>query len=114
MVFSITGSAKDDVIELVRESSGLYTSVVYAEPENGTGRQAIQSAADATALAEAARDVIQRSVKKYRPRTTHLILYAPQVFCLFLGQKLNALGTISAYERTGKGKYKIGITLQTG
>ncbi|MEM9486292.1 MAG: TIR domain-containing protein [Cyanobacteria bacterium P01_F01_bin.116] len=114
IVFSITDSAKEDVVDLIRDSSGLYTSVVYAEPEQGTGRQAIQSAADATALAEVARDVIQRSVKKYRPKTTHLILYAPQVFGLFLGQKLNALGTIAAYERTGERKYKIGITLQTG
>ncbi|MBE9067532.1 SAVED domain-containing protein [Leptolyngbya cf. ectocarpi LEGE 11479] len=114
MVFSITGSAKGDVVELIQESPGLFTSVVYAEPEQGVSRQTIQSAADATALAEVARDVIQRSVKKYRPKTTHLILFAPQAFCLFLGQKLNALGTIAAYERTGEGKYTIGITLKTG
>lgn len=114
VVFSIIDSAKADVIELIQESSGLFSSIVYAEPENGPSKKAIQSAADATSLAENARELIQRSIKKYQSRTVHLVLYAPQVFCLFLGQKLNALGEVVAYERTLEGNYTIGLTIQTG
>lgn len=114
VVFSIIDSAKADVIELVQESPGLFSSIVYAEPENGSSKKAIQSSADATSLAENARELIQNSIKKYQSRKVHLVLYAPQVFCLFLGQKLNALGEVVAYERTLEGKYKAAVTLQTG
>jgi len=114
IVFSIIDSAKADAIELIRDSRGMFSSVVYAEPNTAPSKQAIQSAADAVSLAEDAREIIQRSVKKYRAKTTHLILYAPQVFCLFLGQKLNALGEVVAYERTPEGKYQVSIRLQTG
>jgi hypothetical protein len=100
VVFSIIDSARADVVALIRESNGLFSSIVYAEPETGSGKKVIRSAADATSLAEEARELIQRSIKKYRTTTTYLILYAPQVFCLFLGQKLNALGEVIAYERT--------------
>ncbi|HHP7243818.1 MAG TPA: SAVED domain-containing protein, partial [Elainellaceae cyanobacterium] len=113
IAFSITGSAKADIDILVQESSDSF-SMVYCEPECGASDTAIASNADATALAIHARKLMQHYINQSQATKTHLILYAPQGFCLFLGQKLNALGEIVAYERRSQGGYRVGVTLQTG
>lgn len=113
IAFSITGSAKSD-INILREESFQPFTVVYCEPECGAGDTAIASNADATALARHARETMQRYIKQFGVTKTHLILYAPQGFCLFLGQKLNALGEITVYERRSQGGYQVGVVLQTG
>ncbi|WP_225931742.1 SAVED domain-containing protein [Leptolyngbya sp. 7M] len=88
--------------------------MVYAEPEIGTGDAVIRSDADATALAIHGKELIRHYRQTYRAASTHLILYAPLGFCLFLGQRLNAVGEIIAYERTLDGSYQAALKLQTG
>jgi hypothetical protein len=114
VTFSITGSARADVDKLILESGALFSATVYSEPTTGTGRDIITCAGDATALAEDACRVLQSAKKKYCPKVIHLILYAPAGFCLFLGQKLNALGEIVAYERRMDESYLPAIRLRTG
>lgn len=113
IAFSITGSAKSD-IDILRTELSQSLRLVYSEPECGAGDNAIASNADATALARHARELMQFYIKQFGVTKTHLILYAPQGFCLFLGQKLNALGEIIAYERKIQGGYQVGVVLQTG
>lgn len=113
IAFSITGLAKSD-INILRTESFQPFFLVYCEPECGAGDTAITSNADATALARHAREIMQHYIKKFGATKTHLILYAPQGFCLFLGQKLNALGEIIVYERRSQGGYQVGVVLPTG
>jgi hypothetical protein len=58
--------------------------------------------------------LIRGSRNKYRAARTHLVLFAPATFCLFLGQRLNAVGEIITYERTAQGAYQPSVTLKTG
>ena len=60
------------------------------------------------------RELMKHYIKHYPATRTHLILYAPQGFSLFLGQKLNALGDIIVYEQKKPGGYQVGVALQTG
>ena len=112
IAFGITGDARPDIEKFVEDSARSF-SLVYCEPIGGTGPTAIASNADATALAADARAKLSQYTKQYRAQRSHLILYAPQGFALFLGQKLNALGEIVAYERKGNGGYQVGVVLQT-
>lgn len=70
--------------------------------------------AAASALAVRAKDLIRAFRNRYRASQTHLVLYAPATFCLFLGQRLNALGRIVTYERTVEGGYQASLTISTG
>lgn len=114
IAFSITGPAWGDVVKLIHKSPGLFNALVYAEPETGVGDAAISSNADVTALAIHAKELIRQNRQKYRASCIHLILYAPAAFCLFLGQRLNALGEVVGYERTVDGNYQAAVRLQTG
>jgi SMODS-associated and fused to various effectors sensor domain/CHAT domain len=112
VAFGITGDPRSDVQTLLDESPGQFSAVIYAEPESGTGSAAIDNA-DAVALAIAAKDVLRQARTRYRAACLHLILYAPAGFCLFLGQRLNALGEIVAYERKPEGGYCPAVRLRT-
>lgn len=114
ITLSITGSARDDVRPLSEQLAGALKALVYAEPDGGTGDGAITGAEDAVALAIRAKELIRNSRNTYRARRTHLVLYAPATYCLFLGQRLNALGEIVTYERATEGGYQPSVTLKTG
>lgn len=43
-----------------------------------------------------------------------MVLYVPATLCLFLGQRLNALGEVVTYERTVHGGYQPSVMLRTG
>nr|RNJ64969.1 MAG: SAVED domain-containing protein [Leptolyngbya sp. IPPAS B-1204] len=113
IAFCISGSALADVVDFMDRSPDSFDAMVYAEPEIGTGDAVIRSE-DATALAIHGKRLIKRYRQTHRATSTHLILYAPLGFCLFLGQQLNALGEIIAYERTPDGSYQSALQLQTG
>jgi hypothetical protein len=113
IAFSVSGSAKADIDILLQETSQPF-SIIYCEPESGASPTSIASNADATALTIDAHRIMQKYIKQYRVTTSHLILYAPLGFCLFLGQKLNALGTVITYERKAQGGYQMSFTLPTG
>jgi hypothetical protein len=114
ITLSITGDAAADVRPLAEHLQGRLKAIIYAEPDNGPGDGAITSNEDAVALAVRAKELIRTSRTKYRASQTHLVLYAPASFCLFLGQRLNALGKIVTYERTIEGGYQTSLTLSTG
>jgi len=113
MAFCVTGPAWIDVQGLFEET-GTYSAVVYTEVDNGPGGAALRSDADATAIAFHAKDLIRQYRQKYRASRTHLVLYGPAAFCLFLGQRLNALGEVVGYERTEKEGYQPSVRLRTG
>lgn len=114
VTLSVTGDAREDVRVLGEQLGGALKATVYAEPDNGAGDAAITGNEDAVALAVRAKEVIRGSRNKYRARRTHLVLYAPATFCLFLGQRLNALGEVVTYERTAQGGYQPSVILRTG
>jgi hypothetical protein len=64
-------------------------------------------------LAIAAKDLLRQTRTRYCATCIHLVLYAPAGFCLFLGQRLNALGDIVAYERKPEGGYCPSVCLRT-
>jgi hypothetical protein len=114
VTLAITGPAREDVRVLSEQLSGVLKALVYAEPENGPGDGAITGDHDAVAFAIRAKELIRGSRNKYRAVRTHLVLYAPATFCLFLGQRLNAVGEIITYERTAQGEYQPSVILKTG
>lgn len=114
VTFAITGEAREDVRVLAGQLSGMLKATVYAEPDNGPGDAAITSNEDAVALAVRAKELIRECRRKYRTSRTHLVLYGPSTFCLFMGQRLNALGEIVTYERTSEGGYQVSLVLKTG
>lgn len=114
IVLAITGNASADVRPLADQLQGQLKAVVYADPDNGPGDAAITGNEDAVALAVRAKDLMRDARNKYAAKQIHLVLYAPATFCLFLGQRLNALGRILTYERTAEGGYQLSVTLSTG
>jgi hypothetical protein len=109
---SIVGNGLDDLksLRVARD----FGSMVYAEPASGTGNTAVTSAGDAAALATASRDLLRAMRAKYKAKRVHLVLYTPSSFAVFLGQRLNAVGTVVTYERTADGGYQESVTLMTG
>ena len=103
MVFSISRDAKPAVRKLIEEAPDRFGLVVYAEPETGIGAMAIAGAEDALALAIEGKDLMDR-YRHNAPRI-HVITATPAGFALFLGQQLNALGEIVAYEYNQEHQY---------
>lgn len=87
--------------------------VVLATPDRGADDVALQGDADAVALANEARRLLKQERQNHGARRIHLVLYAPAGFALFLGQRLNALGTIVTYEQADDGGYQPSIVLHT-
>lgn len=114
IALSITGNALREVTDLYEQQSEDFAAMLYAEPDNGSGDGALQSDADAVALAIHAKEIIRACKQEYNSSRTHIVLYAPAAYCLFLGQRLNALGEIVTYERTSNGGYKPSVTIRTG
>ncbi|MFP2925013.1 SAVED domain-containing protein [Pyxidicoccus sp. 3LG] len=114
VVFQLTGDASADVERFEAEHPGAFRAVLYVEPEEGPGDGAVTSAGDAVAFAVQARELIRRARARWRTGDIHLLLYAPASCCLFLGQRLNAMGSVVAYERTASGGYNPALTLETG
>lgn len=109
---SVSGSGVAD-LKRFAASAGI-AAFVYAEPATGTGHSAIRSAGDAVALAASAKELIRVARERYGTERVHLFLYSPITFAVFLGQVLNAMGTVITYERTVDGSYQESVTLRTG
>ncbi|MCE9671839.1 dsDNA nuclease domain-containing protein [Myxococcus stipitatus] len=114
VLFQLTNDARVDLERFEAERPGRFRAVLILEPEEGPGDGAVTSAGDAVAFAVQAREHIRRARNAYRTTSTHLIPFAPATSCLFLGQRLNALGTVVTYERTVSGGYVPFLTLETG
>ncbi|NRD53375.1 SAVED domain-containing protein [Corallococcus exiguus] len=114
VVFQLTGDAGPDVERFEAEHQGRFRAVLVLEPDGGPHDGAVGSDGDAVAFAVRARELIRQSRVRFRTATTHLIPYAPAGCCLFLGQRLNAMGLVVAYERTAKGGYVPFLMMETG
>ncbi|MFY2556962.1 SAVED domain-containing protein [Corallococcus terminator] len=114
VMFQLTNDAHVDLERFEAEHPGVYRAVLVLEPEGGPGDGAVTSAGDAVAFAVQARELIRRARNRYRAASTHLLLYAPSACCLFLGQRLNAVGPVVVHERTADERYVPAFTLQTG
>jgi hypothetical protein len=114
IALSITGAALREVIGLHEQQSEKFAALLYAEPDSGPGEDALHSDGDAVALAKHAKEIIRSCIQEYDASRIHLVVYAPAAYCLFLGQRLNALGEIVTYERTSDRGYKPSVILQTG
>jgi len=106
--------AWEEIQEFYTDHTDEFTSLVYIEPEAGSGPKAIQSGGDALALALHAKELIRQYRRQYKAQQLHLILACPTGFALSLGQQLNAVGKIMAYERTENGSYQASVRLRTG
>ena len=58
-----------------------------------------------------AKELIRQYRRQYKAQQLHLILACPTGFALSLGQQLNAVGKIMAYERTENGSYQASVRL---
>lgn len=114
VALGITGDASTDLEELRQNSPIKFSAAIYAEPELGTGKMVIHSNGDATALAINATEMIHKYRQKYKATCTHLVLYAPVSFCLFLGQRLRVVGDVICYERVADRNYQPAVKLCTG
>lgn len=111
---AITGNAEEDLENLWDAEPNIFKSLIYAEPDKGSGDASISGESDAVALAINAKDLIRTCRRKYRGIRTHLVLYCPAAFSLFLGQRFNSIGEIVTYERTIAGTYQASLIIQTG
>jgi hypothetical protein len=112
--FSITGDGGPEFERFYERNRDKFSALLIIEPEDGPGGSSIKSAGDAVALASHAKELIRQYRAQYGATSLHIVPYAPATFCLFLGQKLNALGRIVTYERTADGDYQESLTILTG
>lgn len=111
---AITGNAEEDLENLYDAKPNIFKALIYAEPDSGPGDASISGESDAVALAIKAKELIRVYRRKYRAIRTHLVLYCPAAFSLFLGQRFNSIGDVVTYERTTDGFYQASVTIQTG
>ncbi|MBK9214652.1 MAG: SAVED domain-containing protein [Chloracidobacterium sp.] len=111
---AVSGSGRADAERFFNENRDKFSALIYAEPDGGGGQAILTGAGDAVALANHAKELIRKTRSEFAATRIHLVLYAPASFCLFLGQKLNAIGTIITYERDSTGGYQESLSIATG
>lgn len=114
LFLAVSGNGRADAERFFNENRDKFSALVYAEPEAGGGQAVLTGAGDAVALANHAKELIRKTRSEFAAKRIHLVLYAPASFCLFLGQKLNAIGTIITYERDSNDGYQESLSIATG
>jgi hypothetical protein len=110
---SITGDASNDVHRLLSEDSR-FKLWVDIRPKQGATSTVLKSASDAVSVAVQCKDLMRDYRVRSNAQRIGLVLYCPASLALFLGQRLNALGEIIAYERRMSGGYQQSVIIQTG
>jgi hypothetical protein len=110
---SITGDASHDVHRLLSEDSR-FKLWVDVKPKQGSRSTALKSASDAVSVAVQCKDLMRDYRVQSKAERIGLVLYCPASLALFLGQRLNALGEIIAFERLVSGGYQQSVIIQTG
>lgn len=88
---SITGSLDDDVREYLAECNEKIAALLLLQPEHGVGSNSLQNAGDVVALADVAKDYMQRFVKYRKATRLLLFYYGPISGACFIGHRLNAV-----------------------
>src|SRR5216684_671447 len=110
---SITGDASNDVHRLLSEGPR-FKMWVNVKPKQGATSTVLKSASDAVSIAVQCKDIMRDYRVRSNAERIGLVLYCPASLALFLGQRLNALGEIIAYERRVSGGYQKSVAIQTG
>lgn len=110
---SLTGDAANDVRGLLSEDSR-FKLWVDIKPAAGASSTSVKSASEATAIAMQVKELMREIRIRSGAERSGLIMYGPASVALFLGQKLNALGEVIAYERRVAGGYQEAVVIQTG
>jgi SMODS-associated and fused to various effectors sensor domain/Cap4 dsDNA endonuclease len=115
IAFSVSGNGLRDIRELTNQIQPAVKAMVYLEPDNGASKTAITCNEDVVALAAQAVELIREFRGRYETKTgkTHMIVFSPTSFSLFLGQRLSSMGEIITYERTKDGGYQSSVILKT-
>jgi hypothetical protein len=110
---SLTGDAANDVRRLLTEGPRfkLWLDVKVAA---GAGSTSVNSAGEATAIAVQVKKLMRQLRIRSAAERIGWILYSPASVELFVGQRLNALGEVIAYERRIAGGYQEAVIIQTG
>ena len=111
---AMTNEAREDAVAFYTSNQVPFAKLVYAEPNNGIGPKSVADAADAVALAVSGKNILRAARTSTKAKRVHLVLFGPLSFALFLGQQLNSIGTVIAYERTVEGSYLASATMMTG
>jgi hypothetical protein len=110
---SITGDASNDVRHLLAEDPR-FRMWVDVKPKQGATSTVLKSAGDAVSIAVQCKELMRDYRTRSNAKRIGLVLYCPASLALFLGQRLNALGEIIAYERRVSGGYQKSVVIQTG
>jgi hypothetical protein len=103
VVLSITGDAKPQVLEFIKNQGLSFRRYVFLSPINGAHDSVVQNAAHACAIAQQIRVEIRRILNAYQPRMNHLFYFGPRSLAVLIGHRLNACGTIQLYEYQNPG-----------
>ena len=110
---SLTGDAANDVRRLLSEDPR-FRLWVDVKPAAGASSTSVNSASEATAIAVQVKELMRQLRIRSGAERIGLILYSPASVALFVGQRLNALGEVIAYERRSAGGYQEAVIIQTG
>jgi hypothetical protein len=89
---SISGSIDDDVVKHVGAAPELGVSaLLLLRPDRELGRNALQSAGDAVALARHAKNQMREFVKRFNATRLLLYYFGPLSGACFIGHQLNAV-----------------------
>ena len=103
LVFSIKGSAVQDVADYIQGLSLPVKAIVPVAPRSGAGALSIGDDREAVSLALIARDEHRKALERHGVRTTHLFFYGPLALSVFVGQLLTSVGRVQLYEFTDPG-----------
>lgn len=112
-------SISSDVMEAVEEwraarMPDAFRAMVHLTPQGGPSQTALTSDHEAVALADEIVVLIRDARERYRGERTHIILRAPEGFCLFVGQRLAHVGNVVIYEHESeKNRYSTTIEMTT-
>jgi SMODS-associated and fused to various effectors sensor domain len=110
---SLTGDASADVQKLLSEEQR-FKLWVDVKPASGASSTSVKSAGEVTAIALETKELLRQFRLRSGAEKIGLILYCPASVALFIGQRLNALGEVVAYERRAAGGYQEAVVIQTG
>ncbi len=98
IIVSITDDANTQVSQYARQQRMRFTRTLSITPQGGAHDLSVSGPQHAISLARLIRRELRRVASNYSPEVIHLFYLGPRSLAVFIGQKLNACGTIQLYE----------------